>query len=213
MARFGHSRRDELAAAKLDALGVDWDRSRGAYRQYRDLSVGQREQAIASLQARDVGYRPGGRRQGEANPRRQAARATEGRYPSPRQTRRVGADRVALTGDQRTVLGLIRDAAARGDRVMIRATFRHPERGVPMTKDLDRAGERIAVMAAADAAGRGSFGKGGRPRPLAPVTVTAGPDVSGPNGPAFTAGEWLALIDAFAGDVWAAIYALWLADY
>lgn len=218
---YRHSRRDELAAAKLDALGVEWDRSRGAYRQYRALDVNAREQAIASLQARERQYRPGGRTQGERNPRARAG-AGRGSYPRPIASTTAGGNTVSVTGNAKTVLGLVRDAARRGDRVVVKATFQ-TDKGSYRTRTIDSGstGSQSAmdIGAAAGSGGlAGGVSAGQRPArlPGAPgpgVQVTTGKQAAGPNGPGFLAIDWLAYFDAYDGDIWDALYAIWEFDY
>lgn len=207
--------RQASAAANLAAAGIARARGVSAYTQWRRLAPATRAAAIATRVQRDTNYRPGGSQARLGRPARRRA---------PLRTVDTAAGTIAYTGSQQVVIDLLRAARTRGHLVAFRANFL-TDQGEPRTRIIDgNAAQLDALATAVEAGPRALAGpKEQRPLPLDRHTLPGrrnrpGVEVRtgtrpGTYAPGMDPNEVLALIDAFAGDVWAALYVLWAVGY
>lgn len=163
--------------------------------------AGYREQRIARAEHRPL----------PADPMAQTQQA-----PVIREGAWVGNVTTSMSPD--AILAALRAAAATGDPVAIRATFQRPD-GSYRTRYMEGPLSTDLEAQIAD----GLPGENAGAQPVGPVQVIAGSSSMtghhGPPGAARTIGgrinpqDILDLIDAYDGDVWAAIADLWGDDY
>lgn len=200
MAGKAQSARQRSAAANLRAAGIKSD-GRAPYTQWRALSASQRADAIAARAKVDTSYRAGGSQ----------AWITAGQPRGPRRTVELPGVRIVQTGSQAVTLAEVRAAAARGDGVVIRATFKDSG-GQWRTRRLDSP-RTLGIGRALAASGDGAEGPPGRVSAWTPGTPRGAQLIeiqAHASGEGMDADDLRRMLDDFG--VWEAIAAMWEAE-